>query len=356
VSAVAAAGMHLLRALPAETAHTLAVRALALGLGPVDRSPPDPVLTVTAFGLDFPNPIGIAAGFDKDARAADALLALGFGFAEVGTVTPRAQPGNPKPRMFRLPQDGAVINRLGFNNQGLDAFCTRLTARQHRPGIVGANIGANKTSADRIGDYVTGLTRAGALVSYVTVNVSSPNTPGLRGLQASDQLRLLAERLSAARDDLVAKTGRPLPLILKIAPDLDASGIRDAVTVALNGGFQGLIVSNTTIDRPPTLKNPHKDEAGGLSGTPLLAPSTAALKTAAKASGGRLTLIGAGGVASGADAYLKIRAGASLVQLYTAFGYHGPALIPRIKHDLAALLKRDGFTRLADAVGADLDR
>lgn len=354
MTVLARIGARLLRQLPAETAHGLAVTALSYGLGPRDRSEPDPVLRVRAMGLDFPNPVGIAAGFDKDAQVPDALLALGFGFAEVGTVTPLPQPGNPRPRMFRLEEDRAVINRLGFNNRGLEAYCARLAARANRPGIVGANIGANKDSDDRIGDYVTGLARVGTLASYVTVNVSSPNTPGLRDLQARSALQDLASRVAQARDEVTAHNGCPLPLILKIAPDLADEDIRDAVEVAIDNGFQGLIVSNTTIARPASLKSPHKDETGGLSGMPLLAPSTAVLRVAALAAKGRLTLIGAGGVASGADAYLKIRAGASLVQLYTAFGYDGPALIPRIKKELTTLLKRDGFTSLEQAVGADI--
>ena len=354
MSALAALGARLLRYLPPETAHVIAVRALAAGLGPTVEGTPDPILKTRAFGLDFPNPVGVAAGFDKDARAPDALLALGFGFAEAGTVTPEPQPGNPKPRMFRLEEDRAVINRLGFNNQGLDAYCDRLAARQHRPGIVGANIGANKNSEDRIADYVTGLNHVAGLVSYVTVNVSSPNTPGLRDLQARDALRDLAGRVSEARNALAGLGDGPLPLILKIAPDLADEDIRDAVDVAIEMGFQGLIVSNTTIARPNTLKSPNKDQTGGLSGAPLLEPSTEALRIAAYVNKGRLTLIGAGGVSSGDSAYAKIRAGASLVQLYTAFGYEGPALIPRINRELAALLRQDGFATVADAVGADL--
>ncbi len=354
MSALAALGARLLRYLPPEVAHVIAVRALAVGLGPTVESTLDPVLNTHAFGLDFPNPVGVAAGFDKDARAPDALLALGFGFAEAGTVTPEPQPGNPKPRMFRLEEDRAVINRLGFNNQGLDAYCARLAARQHKPGIVGANIGANKDSEDRIADYVTGLNHVAGLVSYVTVNVSSPNTPGLRDLQARDALRDLAGRVSDARDALAGFGAGPLPLILKIAPDLADEDIRDAVEVAVEMGFQGLIVSNTTIARPETLKSPNKDQTGGLSGAPLMGPSTDALRIAAYVNKDRLTLIGAGGVSSGETAYAKIRAGASLVQLYTAFGYEGPALIPRINRALADLLKRDGFATIADAVGADL--
>ncbi|MEQ8746714.1 quinone-dependent dihydroorotate dehydrogenase [Pyruvatibacter sp.] len=352
-------GARALRMLPAEMAHTLAVRALALGLGPRDTSAHDPVLASKVMGLEFTNPLGVAAGFDKDARAPDALIKLGFGFAEVGTVTPLAQPGNPKPRMFRLVDDKAVINRLGFNNQGLDAFCQRLDARRAHvrvstAGIVGANIGANKDSANRIADYVTGVERVGPLVSYVTVNISSPNTPGLRDLQAHDALQELTQRVAEARDGVVGRTGHKLPLVLKIAPDLAPEDIVDAVEIACKNSFDGMIVSNTTIARTTSLKSPHKDETGGLSGAPLLHPSTDALRLAAYANKGRLALIGAGGVASGADAYMKIRAGASLVQLYTAFGYEGPSLIPRIRHELADLLRRDGFATVSDAVGTDV--
>lgn len=351
---LANAGAALLRHLPAETAHQLAVRALSLGLGPRQIEPDDPVLRIEAMGLRFPNPLGIAAGFDKDAKAPDALLRLGFGFVEAGTVTPLPQPGNPRPRMFRLREDAAVINRLGFNNEGLDAYCRRLEARFGRPGIVGGNIGANKDSADRIADYLTGLRRVAGLVNYVTVNVSSPNTPGLRDLQARAALEELTSKVAEARDTACAAAGWELPLVLKIAPDLAEEDVRDAVRTAIAHNFAGMIVSNTTIARPDTLKSANRTETGGLSGAPLMAPSMEILKMAAREAGGRLTLIGAGGVASGADAYAKIRAGASLVQLYTAFGYQGPALVPRIKDELAALLKRDGFQRIADAVGADL--
>lgn len=347
---LAQAGAAALRALPAEPAHQLALRALEAGLGPRMRGRDPDSLRVAAMGLDFPNPLGVAAGFDKDARVADALLAMGFGFTEAGTVTPRPQPGNPKPRMFRLREDRAVINRLGFNNGGLAAFTARLRARQGRPGIVGANIGANKDSADRIADYAAGLAAVAPLAGYVTINISSPNTPGLRDLQARAALETLARRVRQALDE----APRQPPLVLKIAPDLAPEDIHDAVEVAVDHGFAGMIVSNTTLARPPGLKSRHRNEAGGLSGVPLMPIATEALRIAARAAAGRLTLIGAGGIASGADAYAKIRAGASLVQLYTAFGYQGPALVPRIKDELAQLLARDGHARIADAVGADL--
>ena len=348
--ALASAGAALLRRVPAETAHGLAIMALEAGLGPAAQQPDPASLRVTAMGLDFPNPLGVAAGFDKDARVPDALLRMGFGFAEAGTVTPRPQPGNPRPRMFRLREDAAVINRLGFNNRGLDAFVTRLSARAGRPGVVGANIGANKDSADRIADYAEGLAAVSPHAAYVTVNISSPNTPGLRDLQARAALEALASRLAAT----AGTSANPVPLVLKIAPDLAAEDIRDAVEVAVAHGFAGMIVSNTTLARPPGLRSPYRDQAGGLSGAPLMRIATHALREAARAARGRLTLIGAGGIASGADAYAKIRAGASLVQVYTAFGYQGPALVPRIKAELAACLKRDGFASVENAVGAGL--
>lgn len=340
----------LIRAFAPETAHGLTLAALRLGLAGADRRPDPPALGVRALGLDFPNPIGLAAGFDKNGEVPDAMLALGFGFVEVGTVTPRPQAGNPKPRLFRLDADRAVINRMGFNNAGLAALRDRLARRQGRPGILGGNIGANKDAADRIADYVTGFEALAGLCAYLTVNVSSPNTPGLRGLQDRAALEDLLGRLTEAR----ARSGRPAPLLLKIAPDLEDEAMDEIVAVALAAGIEGLIISNTTIARPPHLRDPRRREAGGLSGAPLMAPSTAILARAARAARGRLVLVGAGGVASGADAYAKIRAGASLVQLYSALVYDGPALVGRIKRDLAACLARDGFSDVASARDAGL--
>lgn len=335
-------GAAALRRLPPETAHRLTLGALRAGLGPRRVGPDDPVLATTLAGLDLPNPIGLAAGFDKNAEAIGPLLAAGFGFVEVGTVTPRPQPGNPRPRLFRLPEDGAVINRLGFNNAGLDAFAARLARKP--AGIIGANLGANKDSGDRAADYVAGLRRLGALPDYFTVNISSPNTLGLRALQGRTALDDLLGRLRQAR------TG-PTPLFLKIAPDLHDAELRDIVESATAHGLDGLIVSNTTVERPPELRAPARGETGGLSGAPLFARSTEVLRRVAEMRSG-LALIGVGGVASSADAYAKLRAGASAVQLYTALIYAGPGLIVRLKRDLARRLHADGFRSVAEAVGS----
>ncbi|MDB5441467.1 MAG: dihydroorotate dehydrogenase [Caulobacteraceae bacterium] len=341
-------GAAALRNLDPETAHSLAIRALELGLGPRHRIS-DPRLATEVCGLKLPSPVGLAAGFDKNAQVPDAMLAAGFGFAECGTVTPLAQSGNPRPRLFRLTQDRGVINRLGFNNQGLEAFAARLAARRGRGGVVGANIGANKDSSDRAADYVTGLRRLHGLAGYFTANVSSPNTPGLRALQVGEALDELLERLAQAR---AALPGARAPLFLKVAPDLSDPEIEGVVLAAVKHGLDGLIVGNTTLSRPDALTDPQKTEAGGLSGAPLMTLSTLILGRFHAASGGRLALIGAGGVASGADAYAKIRAGASAVQLYSALVYEGPGLAARIARDLAARLAADGFTSIAQAVGA----
>ncbi len=337
----------MLFALDAERAHRLAVWALANRLVAASRAPDPPALAIRAFGRDFPNPIGLAAGFDKDARAMRGALALGFGFVEAGTVTPLPQPGNPKPRLFRLAEDAAVINRLGFNSRGLDSFAERITRRP--PGIVGANVGRNKETADEAADFEMGVERLAPLADYITVNISSPNTPGLRDLQRAEALAALLDRLKAAR----ARSGANPPLLVKVAPDLDADGRRAVAEVALAAGIDGLIVGNTTTARPAGLRSRQKDEAGGLSGKPLMSPSTVALADFRRLAEGKLLLVGCGGVASGADAYAKIRAGASLVQLYTALVFEGPALIARIKRQLAACLARDGFATVVQAVGAD---
>ncbi len=338
----------LLRALDPETAHGLTLRTLKLGLAPRIRAPHLPVLETSVFGLKFPNPLGIAAGFDKNAEAPDAMLRLGFGFAETGTVTPLPQAGNPRPRIFRLREDAAVINRLGFNNQGLEIYARRLAGRRNRPGIVGANIGANKDSADRIADYLTCFERLAGLADYFTINVSSPNTPGLRGLQDRDMLQKLLEKLLTAR----ARKQSHVPLLLKIAPDLDEQALRDIAEVALDSGIDGMIISNTTLAREG-LHSPNRHEQGGLSGRPLFAPSTRMLRDVYRLTGGKLPLVGVGGVATGADAYAKIRAGASLVQLYTALVLAGPALAVNILYELASLLAKDGFATVGGAVGID---
>ena len=340
-----------LHALDPEDAHTLAIRALKAGLGPRDRAPDDPCLAIDLCGLRLRAGVGLAAGFDKNAEAAKAMLRAGFGFVECGTVTPLAQAGNPRPRLFRLTEDQAVINRLGFNNQGLEAFAARLEGRDRRDGVVGANIGANKESADRIGDYVTGLRRLWPLADYFTANISSPNTPGLRDLQSGQALDELLARLAEARATLAADAGLR-PLFLKVAPDLDDGQIIDICDAVARHGLSGVIAGNTTLSRPDDLRSGLRDEAGGLSGGPLMPLSTQVLRRFHACAAGRFPLIGVGGVASGADAYAKIRAGASAVQLYSALVYGGPGLVVRIKRDLAARLRADGFDSMAAAVGA----
>jgi dihydroorotate dehydrogenase len=341
-----------LRLLDPEDAHGLSLKGLKAGLGP--RPPaPDPILATSLRGLALPNCIGLAAGFDKNAEVPDAMLAAGFGFAECGTVTPLPQTGNPRPRIFRLPEDRGVINRLGFNNQGLEVFAARLAARQAagRQGVVGANIGANKDSADRIGDYVTGLARLWPLASYFTVNISSPNTPGLRALQTKAALDELLGRLAEQRKVLVAQAG-DRPVFLKVAPDVADDEIVAIVDSVRAHGIDAIIVGNTTISRPETLRSAAAGETGGLSGPPLMALSTAALGRFYAAAVGGVPLIGVGGIASGADALAKIRAGASAVQLYSAMVYDGPGLVVRIQRDLAARLRAEGFGSVAQAVGS----
>jgi len=329
----------------------MTIRALAAGLAPRQAEADPPSLAIRLWRRSLPNPVGLAAGFDKDAEVPDAMLGFGFGFVEVGTITPLAQPGNPKPRVFRLAEDRAVINRLGFNSAGLAAASRRLAQRGDRGGIVGANIGKNRDTHDDIGDYVEGVRVLAPLVDYLAVNVSSPNTPGLRDLQRKSAVTRLIARLIEAR--AAAMPRDPPPLLLKIAPDLTAEERADLAEAALASGVDGLIVANTTLARPANLISRFAHEPGGLSGAPLFAPSTALLAEMYRLTSGKLPIIGVGGIASGADAYRKIRAGASLVQLYTALIYEGPGLVPRIKRELAALLARDGFTSITAAVGAD---
>lgn len=312
------------------------------------------MLRTRVWDLDFANPLGLAAGFDKDAEVADVLLRSGFGFVEVGSVTPRPQPGNPKPRLFRLAEDRALINRLGFNSAGLarvEANLRRRRAAAPKGGVIGVNLGRNKDSADAGADYLAGLRALAPLADYLVINVSSPNTPGLRALQGRDQLEALLAPLRAALDEMGG--GRRPPLVLKIAPDLTAEDRADIAEVAMAQGLDGLIVSNTTIERPAGLRSRFRGEAGGLSGAPLFGPSTALLAEMYRLTGGRLPLVGVGGVASGVEAYAKIRAGAALVQLYTGLVYQGPGLPRRILAELAELLRRDGFASVAEAVGAD---
>jgi dihydroorotate dehydrogenase len=338
----------LLRRLSAERAHELTIRGLARGFAPRHAASDDPILATRLWERDFPNPVGLAAGFDKNAEVPDAMLRWGFGFVEIGTVTPRPQAGNAKPRLFRLPPDRAVINRLGFNNQGVEQVAARL-ARRRRRGILGANLGKNRDSADAAADYCRGVAALGPFADYLVINVSSPNTPGLRDLQRRSELAVLIAAVVQSRDRL-AET-RP-PVLLKISPDLTRQELEDVAEAVMASSVDGLIISNTTTARPADLQSADAPEPGGLSGVPLFEPSTRMLGDMYRLTRGTLPLIGTGGIASGADAYAKIRAGASLVQLYTALTYHGPALIGRIKHDLAELLRRDGFKSVGEAVGS----
>lgn len=338
----------LIRMLEPERAHRVTARALALGLGPVQRRPDDPVLRTRVLGLDFPNPLGLAAGFDKNAAVWRAALRMGFGFVETGTVTPLPQTGNPKPRLFRLEEDEAVINRMGFNNDGMETVARRLAGP--RRGIVGVNIGKNRVSGDAVADYATCAARLGPLADYLVVNVSSPNTPGLRVLQGPEPLLRIVEAVSQALDR-ACSDGAP-PVLVKIAPDLTERDREDIASVARDERVAGLIVANTTIERPAGLRSRWRAESGGLSGRPLFGPSTRLLADMYGLTGGSVPLIGVGGIASGRDAYEKIRAGASLIQVYTAFVYQGPVLIQRIKDELAALLHGDGYDKVVAAVGA----
>ncbi|MGZ3199892.1 MAG: quinone-dependent dihydroorotate dehydrogenase [Croceibacterium sp.] len=329
--------------LDAERAHGLALAALKFR-GP--GAPPTPgLLAIDVAGLAFPNPLGMAAGFDKDGEVPDALLGLGFGFAEVGSITPLPQPGNPRPRLFRLEEDLAVINRMGFNNHGAEAAAARLAARE-RQDIVGINLGANKDSPDRIADYVTMTRIMAPLASYLAVNISSPNTPGLRALQDEGALTGLLEAV------LEERGAEGPPVFLKVAPDLEPADIDAIARIAMDKKLGALIVSNTTISRPP-LKSRHAGEAGGLSGEPLRPLALQRLRDFRKATGGALPLVGVGGIASAEDAWARIRAGASLVQLYSAMVYEGPGIARRIVRGMEALMRRDGFASVAEAVGSE---
>jgi dihydroorotate dehydrogenase len=338
----------LLFRLPPECAHALSLFALKAGLLGSQTGADDPVLATEVWGKTFANPLGVAAGFDKNAAVMAPLLRLGCGFAEAGSITPRAQPGNPRPRVFRLPADRAVINRLGFNNEGIAGAGPRLAAFRAAPapGVVGVNLGKNK-DGEAAADYASGARALAHYADYLVINVSSPNTPGLRALQGRAELERLIAAVRAELPDPAP------PLVLKIAPDLTEADRRDIAAVALER-LDGLIVSNTTIARPDGLRDPAKSETGGLSGRPLFRPSTELLAEMYRLTAGRLPLVGVGGVEDGATAYAKIRAGASLVQLYSALVYEGPGLIVRIKRELAELLRRDGFDHVAQAVGADV--
>jgi dihydroorotate dehydrogenase len=336
-------------ALDSETGHRLAIaglKALPLrGAMPVPRS-----LGVEVAGLAFPNPVGVAAGFDKNAEVPDALLGLGFGFTEVGSITPLPQAGNPQPRLFRLVEDQAVINRMGFNNAGGAAALERLRARAGRPGIVGVNIGANKDSADRIADYAVMATMMTPHASYLCVNVSSPNTPGLRALQDEGALAALIDGVITARDEVGGDA--PPPIFLKVAPDLEPADIDAIARIAIDKQLGALVVSNTTISRP-TLRSHHAGETGGLSGEPLRALALERLRDFRKATGGAIPLVGVGGIATADHAWERIRAGASLVQLYSGLVFEGPGLGARIVRGLERLMQRDGFTSIAEAIGSE---
>jgi dihydroorotate dehydrogenase len=345
VSPLFGLGQSLLLALPPERAHDIAVKSLQLGLYPRADAPDDKRLAQHVFGLDFPNPVGMAAGFDKDARVPRELLAMGFGFVEVGTLTPRAQSGNPSPRMFRSLTDRAVINRLGFNNEGQEAALGRL--RDPSKGIVGVNLGAGRDSKDRIADYVEGLRRMAEVASYVTINISSPNTPGLRDLQAPQALDVLLKRVQQARATLPRKP----PLLVKLAPDLADDDVPEVVRTIVANGAAGIIVSNTTLARDGLRDRSFAHEAGGLSGRPLFARSTGMLARVYRLTQGKLPLIGVGGIDSGEAALAKIEAGASLLQLYTGLVFEGPGLIGSIKQTLLAAMETEGCDSLERLVG-----
>lgn len=346
---IASALLPLLRRIDPEAAHGLALTALRGGLAGRVRVRDDPALAVSALGLRFRNPVGLAAGFDKDGIAVRALVGLGFGFIEIGTLTPLPQSGNERPRLFRLAEDEAVINRMGFNNHGLGACLARLE-RPHdhtadRQGIpLGINLGINKVGADPERDYPVLVRDASRLADYLVINISSPNTPGLRDLQAEDRLRSILAAVAREVPD------RP-PLLVKLAPDLSDAALEAVVETCVAGGVQGLIVSNTTVARPSGLRSVFAAEAGGLSGAPLFRRSTALLGRAFLLARGRLVLIGVGGIRTGQDAFEKLRAGATLVQLYTAFAYAGPVLVPRLLEELTSAMRAAGFSRVVDAVG-----
>lgn len=361
-----------------EDAHRLAIWAAAHGLVPKEMRPDPYVLEVTVWGRTFSNPVGLAAGFDKNAEAVEGLLGLGFGFVEVGSVTPIPQEGNPRPRVFRIPEQGAIINRYGFNSEGIVAVAKRLGAQQGKrrlaettrgdpfgaerrlapgsagAGIIGVNLGKNKTSEDAAADYVQGVHTLSQYADYLVINISSPNTPGLRKLQGRKQLQDLIKKVLAARDEMQWGEAGPPPLLVKIAPDLSKQDLADIAAVALALRLDGLVVANTTISRPDSVLGlVHAEETGGLSGKPLFNMVNEVLRDMYVLTKGKIPLVGCGGISSGEDAYKKIRAGATLVQLYTAFAYEGPAILPRVKAELAVCLERDGFKSIREAVGAD---
>ncbi len=345
-------GLKAMHMLDPERAHGLAIWSLKNGLAPGKGAKLAPLLKTGVFGLTLPSPIGVAAGFDKNAEAPDAMLDRGWGFVEVGAATPRPQPGNPKPRLFRLTEDRAAINRFGFNNEGVDAVAARLRARTGSPTRVWANLGANKDTEDKAEDYVKVMEKLHGLVGAMTLNISSPNTERLRDLQGAEALDALLTRAIKARDRL-ALVGERTPLLLKIAPDLTDAEITEIAEVAMARNIDGIVATNTTLDRTG-LKSPHAEEKGGLSGAPLKQRSLEVLKKFRRATRGQLPLIGVGGIETADDAYQRIRAGASVVQIYTAMVYEGPSLGARIAEGLAIRLAKDGFASVADAVGADV--
>jgi dihydroorotate dehydrogenase len=342
----------IIRCLPPETAHDLAIKSLKFGLVPKITAIDNSLLKQSFFGLNFNNPVGLAAGFDKNAEAVNGLLGQGFGFLELGTVTPLQQQGNPQPRLFRLKEDDAIINRFGFNSKGVSIFADNLRKRK-QGGIIGANIGKNKDSLDAIHDYSVTLEETYNLVDYVTVNISSPNTVGLRDLQQKKSLLELVKAIEIKKSALAEIHNKKKPLFYKIAPDLEEADLNDIVEIALENNIDGLIVSNTTVSRPSYLKNLSKDEKGGLSGKPLFELSNKTLSTVNKLANGKIFLIGVGGISSGKDAYEKIKCGASLVQVYSGLVYHGFELVKEINLELINLLEKDGLKNVSEAVGVN---
>lgn len=353
-----------LHALPPETAHEVGLRALRYGLLPpqkflgkgiLTKFVPNKMLSQNILGLDFKNPVGMAAGFDKNAEVINQLLMQGFGFVEAGTVTPLPQSGNPKPRVFRLTEDKAIINRLGFNNKGLDYFVQNFSKHSKWLGIAGANIGKNKDTENAAEDYVRGLKAVYPYADYITINISSPNTEGLRDLQHREALSELLSELVQTRDRMVSFYGKRVPLFLKIAPDIDGNECEDIAEVVLKHAIDGLVVSNTTISRPQPLINYNRNETGGLSGKPLFSLSTKVLSIMYKLTSGKIPIIGVGGISSPEDAYIKIRAGASLIQFYSAITYEGFWLVRSINEKLPILLSQDGFSNISEAIGTNIN-
>lgn len=341
----------MLHCMDAEKAHGLTIKALKTGLGGSAKINSPSNLATSCFGLNFQNPLGLAAGFDKNAEVPDAMLALGFGFVEVGTVTPRPQAGNPRPRLFRLGEDQAVINRMGFNNEGHAAVLQRLRRRKGKPGILGVNIGANKDSTDRVSDYAAGIAAFSDVAGYFTINISSPNTPGLRNLQSVEELRPLLKRLNEARES----QKRRVPMLLKIAPDLRDDEMKSIAECCMSSAVDGVIISNTTISRPQ-LRSPDAKQTGGLSGAPLFDLSTRKLARFYLLTEGKIPLVGVGGIANADHAWGKICAGASLLELYSALVFQGPELVQEILHGLSRKLAEKKFAKLSDAVGSSAEQ